>query len=216
MQRLEEERERASAMDEKTFKLPLSLSVGLTVLGSTAAFLTKVISSATIQTLLTIVIGIGLSYVLAAGFVALGALRTFPTYGYGTQFLLHQRENTETVLADAVPSIYSIVPPNDGSALRHGHHFEPVDFVIDHGRGHHDAYSAGSCQRTYARACGCRQRPRCHREELIESEPGWSGREAFVTMMQTADLGQGNDRSGPGRLNGSSIRGVLAERQVGP
>ena len=55
-----------------------------------------------------------------------------------------------------VPSIYSIVPPNDGSALRHGHHFEAVDFVIDHGRGHHDAYSAGSCQRTYARACGCR------------------------------------------------------------
>ena len=102
MQRLEEERERASAMDEKTFKLTLSLSVGLTVLGSTAAFLTKVISSATIQTLLTIVIGIGLSYVLAAGFVALGALRTFPTYGYGTQFLLQQRENTETVLADAL------------------------------------------------------------------------------------------------------------------
>ena len=118
--------------------------------------------------------------------------------------------------AALVPSIYSIVPPNDGSALRHGHHFEPVDFVIDHGRGHHDAYSAGSCQRTYARACGCRQRPRCHREELIESERGWSGREAFVTMMQTADLGQGNDRSRPGRLNGSSIRCVLAERQVGP
>ena len=120
------------------------------------------------------------------------------------------------VPVDPVPSIYSIVPPNDGSALRHGHHFEPVDFVIDHGRGHHDAYSAGSCQRAYARACGCRQRPRCHREELIESERGWSGREAFVTMMQTADLGQGNDRSGPGRLNGSSIRCVLADRQVGP
>ena len=115
-----------------------------------------------------------------------------------------------------VPSIYSIVPPNDGSALRHGLHFEPVDFVIDHGRGHHDAYSAGSCQRTYARACGCRQRPRRHREELIESERGRSGREAFVTMMQTADLGQGNDRTGPGRLNGSTIRCVLADRQVGP
>ena len=125
-------------------------------------------------------------------------------------------DRRENVILLGVPSIYSIVPPNDGSALRHGHHFEPVDFVIDHGRGHHDAYSAGSCQRTYARACGCRQRPRCHREELIESERGWSGREAFVTMMQTADLGQGNDRSGPGRLNGSSIRGVLAERQVGP
>ena len=34
--------------------------------------------------------------------MALGALRTFPTYGYGTQFLLQQRENTETVLADAL------------------------------------------------------------------------------------------------------------------
>ena len=115
-----------------------------------------------------------------------------------------------------VPSIYSIVPPNDGSALRHGHYFELVDFVIDHGRGHHDAYSAGSCQRTYARACGCRQRPRRHRETLIKSERGWSSRKAFVTMMQTADLGQGNDRSGPGRLNGSTIRCVLADRQVGP
>ena len=55
----------------------------------------------------------------------------------------------------AVPSIYSIVPPNDGSAFRHGHHFEPVNFDIDHGRGHHDAYSTGSCQRTYAGAYGC-------------------------------------------------------------
>ena len=115
-----------------------------------------------------------------------------------------------------VPSIYSIVPPNDGLALRHGHHFEPVDFVIDHGRSHHDAYSAGSCQRSYARACGCLQRPRRHRGTLIKSERGWSGREAFVTMMQTADLGQGNDRSGPGRLNGSTIRCILADRQVGP
>ena len=50
----------------------------------------------------------------------------------------------------------------------------------------------------------------------MESERGWSGREALVTMMQTADLGQGNDRSGPGRLNGSTIRCVLAGRQVGP
>ena len=118
----------------------------------------------------------------------------------------------ETLLSEAVPSIYSIVPPNDGSALRHGNHFEPVDFEIDPGRGHHDAYSAGSWQRTYARACGCRQRPRRHRETLIKSERGWSGREAFVTMMQTADLGQGNDRSGPGQLNGLPIRCVLAER----
>ena len=41
----------------------------------------------------------------------------------------------------------------------------------------------------YAMASGCRQRPRRHREKLIESQRGWSGRETFVTMMQTADLG---------------------------
>ena len=68
---------------------------------------------------------------------------------------LRANNRAENSHQPVVPSIYSIVPPNDGSALRHGHHFEPVDFVIDPGRGHHDAYSAGSCQRTYARACEC-------------------------------------------------------------
>lgn len=101
-QRLDEERQRGSAMDEKTFKLTLSLSVGLTVLGSTAAFLVKAVSSAAVQTTLTIIIGLGLFYVLAAGFVALGALRTFPSYGYGTQFLLQQQGNAQNVLADAL------------------------------------------------------------------------------------------------------------------
>ena len=108
----------------------------------------------------------------------------------------------------SLPFIPSCLP-----TIRHGHHFASG---FCNRPWADDAYSTGSCQRTYARACGCRQRPRRHREELIESERGWSGREAFVTMMQTADLGQGNDRSGPGRLNGSSIRCVLADRQVGP
>ena len=100
-QRLREEHQRASSMDEKTFKLTLSLSVGLTVLGSAAAFLTNMISSGAIQTTSTIVIGCGVLYVLAAGFVALGALRTLPTYGYGTKFLL-QYQNDQRMLAEAL------------------------------------------------------------------------------------------------------------------
>jgi hypothetical protein len=100
--RLEEERARATAMDEKTFKLTLSLSVGLTVLGSTAALLLKTVSSATVQTLLAVMIGLSLLYVLAAGFVALGALRTFRSYGYGTQFLLQRQEDAQNILADAL------------------------------------------------------------------------------------------------------------------
>ncbi|MGH2544293.1 MAG: hypothetical protein ACRDIB_15980 [Ardenticatenaceae bacterium] len=100
--RLKEERERAAGMDDKTFKLTLSLSVGLTVLGSTASFLVKAISSATVQTTLTIVVMLGVFYVLAAGSVALGALRTIPFYGYGTQLLLQPQGKTQKVLADAL------------------------------------------------------------------------------------------------------------------
>jgi hypothetical protein len=98
-QRLDEERQRASAMDEKTFKLTLSLSVGLTVLGSTAALLLDAVSSPPTQTILTILIGLGLFYVLAAGFVALGALRTHPSYGYGTHFLLQQGTDQSALAA---------------------------------------------------------------------------------------------------------------------
>ena len=67
-----------------------------------------------------------------------GAAGRHGQQGYGKQVV--------SVLS--VPSIYSIGPPNGGSALRHGHHFEPADFEIDQGRGHHDAHSAESCQRT--------------------------------------------------------------------
>ena len=96
--RLEEERQRASALDEKTFKLTLSLSVGLTVLGSTAAFFAKGVWA----DIVVAVIGIGVFFVLGAGFVALGALRTLPSYGYGTQFLLRKSENEQIILADAL------------------------------------------------------------------------------------------------------------------
>ena len=102
--RLKEERQRASAMDEKTFKLTLSLSVSLTVLGSMAAFVTNAISSATVQATLTILFGVGLFYALAAGFTAVGALRTQRTYGYGTAFLLEQQREQDAprILADAL------------------------------------------------------------------------------------------------------------------
>ena len=101
-QRLKEERQRASAIDEKTFRLTLSLSVGLTVLGLMVAFLTEIVTFAALQTMLTVMIGVGLIYVLAAGLVAISALRTFPSYGYGSQFHLQQQDNTQRVLADAL------------------------------------------------------------------------------------------------------------------
>ena len=89
---------------KKTFKLTLSLSIGLTVVGSTAVPLIRALSGPGMQLIVGACIGLGLFYVLAAGFVALGALRTIPSYGYGTRFLLElselpQQDNRQTYLA---------------------------------------------------------------------------------------------------------------------
>ena len=97
--RVDEERGRATAMDEKTFKLTLSLSVALTVLGSMWALVSRELFSATVEVVLTILFGVGLFYVLAAGLTAVGALRTERSYGYGTQFLLRlEQENDARVV----------------------------------------------------------------------------------------------------------------------
>ena len=52
--RLDDEHQRASAMDEKTFKMTLTLSVSLTILGFTTAFLTKSELGATVLIVLLI------------------------------------------------------------------------------------------------------------------------------------------------------------------
>lgn len=100
--RLKEERTRASQLDDKTFKLTLSLSFGLTVLGSTTAFLTKAVASHMAQIALAFLVGGTLFYVLMAGFVALGALKTLPSFGYGTAFLIQLQTCTADKIADAL------------------------------------------------------------------------------------------------------------------
>ena len=89
-------------MDEKTFKMTLSLSVGLTVLGSTATFLVKKISLYEAQIALVALISLGLFYVLSSGFIALGALKTLPSYGYGTSSLLVVSDKRQRFLAECL------------------------------------------------------------------------------------------------------------------
>ena len=102
LERLREERQRASAMDEKTFKLTLSLSVGLTILGSTSAILVKQVSLSEARFTLVALIILGLFYVLSSGFIALGALRTLCSYGYGTQPLLLDADQRQRHLAECL------------------------------------------------------------------------------------------------------------------
>ena len=103
-ERLGEEHTRARAMDEKTFKLTLSFSVGLTIVGLVTSSLIDSVSGVKSQVILASFFGLGTLFVLVAAFLALGALRTLPAYGYGTGFLLalQQTENRHKVLADAL------------------------------------------------------------------------------------------------------------------
>ena len=100
--RLKEEYQRALIMDEKTFKLTVLLSFEFTVLSLAIHLLSRnIVSSATIQKGLTVIVGIGFLYIFLAGLLALGARRASPSYGYGTQALLHQQQNHEqTILAE--------------------------------------------------------------------------------------------------------------------
>lgn len=79
-QALNEERARGSAMDEKTFKMTLSLSFGLTVVGTLSPFLLDRIASAPLRNACGIMIILVVLYAFAGGFVALGAMRTSATY----------------------------------------------------------------------------------------------------------------------------------------
>ena len=103
-ERLREEHARARTMDEKTFKLTLSFSVGVTIVGLASSSLVDTVSGVTLQVILALFLGLGTLFVLAAAFLALGALRTLPAYGYGTGFLLalQQTENRHSASADAL------------------------------------------------------------------------------------------------------------------
>jgi hypothetical protein len=98
--RIAEERERARSMDEKTFKMTLSLSIGLTILGSTVSMLVGKSPIPFFRTIIAATASLSIFYTLAGGFLALGALKTLPSYGYGTDFLIRaQREKKIVVQA---------------------------------------------------------------------------------------------------------------------
>jgi hypothetical protein len=84
--RLSQEHERAKALDEKTFKMTLSLALGMTILGSAVAVLVKDLGDAPVAIVMQWGVSITLFYILAGGFLALTSLATLPTYGYSTGF----------------------------------------------------------------------------------------------------------------------------------
>jgi hypothetical protein len=80
---LKEERQRAASMDEKTFKLTLALTFALTIMGTVSTVMLGSVESIPLRVAMDSLLALVVFYALAAGFVALGAMRTLPSYGLG-------------------------------------------------------------------------------------------------------------------------------------
>jgi hypothetical protein len=98
-ERITEERQRAVAMDDKTFKLTLSLTIALTLLGTTMQVLAKDIANDVIKLTFQAEVLISILYILIGGLIALGALKTLPSYGYGTDFSIHSKSKRHLIEA---------------------------------------------------------------------------------------------------------------------
>ena len=102
-QRIKEERERGTKIDEKTFKFTLALSVSLTVLSvASGAFVNLLPSSSIYSSSISIMCGVASLYMLSAGIISLGAVKTMPTYGYGTEYLINRADVGAPYLAEAL------------------------------------------------------------------------------------------------------------------
>lgn len=102
--RIGEEHERAVKIDEKTTKFTLGLSVSLTVLAAASGSFMKVVPDTIYAKPISVICGIASLYMLAAGITALGALKTLPTYGYGTEHLINLKKEGVSYLAEALYS----------------------------------------------------------------------------------------------------------------
>lgn len=107
---LEKERGRATALDEKTFKMTLALGLGLAIVSLTGTFLLPQISLESLTVPVAVSAFLATLYILSGGCVALGALRTHPSYGYGAEFLWRAQKNkTEYIIALEAQKTMNIV-----------------------------------------------------------------------------------------------------------
>ena len=100
--RIKEEHERGTKIDDKTFKFTLGLSISLTVLAAASGSLAKYLPSSSLAEFISIICGASALYMLAAGITALGALKTLPTYGYGTEHIINQKKDGVSYLSQAL------------------------------------------------------------------------------------------------------------------
>lgn len=92
-ERLRAEHERAVKMDEKTSKFILGLSISLSVISALSSNIVKIIPVGSLGDYIYPVFIISSIYMLSGGLVSLGALKTLPKFGYGTEYEISGAEN---------------------------------------------------------------------------------------------------------------------------
>ena len=102
--RLSEEHTRGVKIDEKTFKFTLGLSVSLTIIAAASGSFAKFFSGQDYSSLITIICGVSALYMLSAGIVSLGAIKTLPTFGYGTHHEIELKNKGDDYLVIALIS----------------------------------------------------------------------------------------------------------------
>lgn len=94
--RLGEEHQRGKAIDEKTVKFSATISIALTILSSAGSLVIS--DSGELASLLaTLLISFSVFYAICGGLLSLGALKTLPTFGFGTEFLLQKKDKKDAV-----------------------------------------------------------------------------------------------------------------------
>jgi hypothetical protein len=100
--RLSEEHERASTIDEKTTKFTLGLSVSLTVLSAASGTLVKLLPDNNLNFMIVFLCSLSSIFMLIAGIISLGALKTLPKYGYGTKHEILAEQQGANHIANAL------------------------------------------------------------------------------------------------------------------
>lgn len=89
-ERLKDEHDRALAIDDKTSKFTLGLSVSLSIISASASSVVKILPENQFNEIISFLFGVSSLYMLSGGLIALGALKTLPKYGYGTAFEINK------------------------------------------------------------------------------------------------------------------------------
>ena len=97
--RLKEEHLRAVKIDDKTSKFTLGLGVSLAIIAAASGSFAKFVPYQNFGGVISFLCGLSALYMLFAGIISFGAMKTLPRFGYGTKHEIELKKNGADYLA---------------------------------------------------------------------------------------------------------------------